>query len=610
MPNQQLPQLLAKALALPLTPGVYIMYNKHDTVIYVGKAKSLKNRVCQYFRSGSDHTPKVARMVEQVVRFEYILCQNEFEALVLEASLIKQYQPKYNILLKDDKGYHYIKITPPPYRKITAVKQVEQDGSTYLGPYYSAAVVQQGVDEANKVFGLPTCHKQFPNDLGKGRPCLNHAMGLCRGVCNRRVSLQEHEEAVEGAIAFLKGGYRATIQRLKQEMEQAAENMAFEKAATLRDRIRAIEKLGEKQKMVAGGIAHQDVIAYAATVDTGCFEVFHFSGGSLTDREHYLVDPATEDLRAAFLLQYYDGTRHVPPRIMMDELPANVEGLTDYLTGRRGKKVTLFVPKRGEQRALMDLCIRNAEERLVNTAGRKSRQQSVLEELAAVLRLSEPPRRIESYDISHTAGDQNVAGMVVFENGRPAKSQYRRFRIRSFAGQDDYGSMREVLTRRMAEYEAQKQTQKGFGVLPDLILLDGGKGQLSAVLPVLRQKGYDLPVFGMVKDSRHHTRALVGEQGEIEIKANRGLFTFITTIQDETHRFAVTYHRERSSKKMVRSSLLAIPTVGPTRAKALLKSFGSMEAIEQATVEQLQTVAGMNARSAATVYQYFHPTAE
>jgi excinuclease ABC subunit C len=389
-------------------------------------------------------------------------------------------------------------------------------------------------------------------------------------------------------------------------MEQAADQLQFEQAARLRDRIRAIEKIKEKQNMVAVGAKHQDVIAFARTPEKGCFEVFRYVGGSLTDRQHYFTEPQGEDLHGSFLVQYYDGSRPIPPRIVLDTLPENPQAMEDYLSEKRGKKVKLLVPERGEQKALLSLCLANAQERLLNTAGRKSREQSVLEELAGLLSLNHPPKRIEAYDISHTAGDENVAGMVVFENGKPSKKDYRRFRIQSFSGQDDYGSMREVLSRRLQEYQKEKHTAKGFGVLPDLILLDGGKGQLSAVLPLLQEKGFHIPTFGMVKDSRHHTKAIVSQQGEIEIKANRSVFTFITTVQDEVHRFAVEYHRKRTSKKMVHSSLLEIPGIGPKRAEALLKAMGSIKAISMADKEHLLTIKGMDRASAAAVYDYFH----
>lgn len=606
MSNPNLKPLLEKALSLPLEPGVYLMYDQANTLIYVGKAKALKNRVCQYFREGSDHAPKVARMVSLVDHFEYIVCANEFEALVLEASLIKQYQPKYNILLKDDKGYHYIKVTPYPWRRITAVKQKEKDGSLYLGPYYSASVVGQSVDQACKAFGLPTCSRRFPADFGKGRPCLNRSIGICSGVCTGKIKLVDHEEAVDGALAFLNGGYQNTLQKLRQDMEQAAEELQFEKAAKLRDRMQALKKITEKQKIVATGVKDQDIIAYARTTTQGCFEVFHFVGGSLIDREHFLVDPTKEDLLSSFIIQYYNTGRPIPPQITLEQLPDNQQLLAAFLSEKRGKKVQLYVPQKGEQRALLQMCLTNAQERLLNTAGRKTREESVLEELAALLSLPKPPVRIEAYDISHTAGDENVAGMVVFYRARPSKKDYRRFRIQGFSGQDDYGSMREVLSRRLAEYEKEKATGKGFGILPDLILLDGGKGQLSAVMPIVRQQGYSLPIFGMVKDSRHHTRAIVGEAGEIEIKANRSVFTFISSIQEEVHRFAVSYHRNRSSKKMIHSQLLDIPGIGPKRAENLLKALGSITAVSAADEERLLNVPGIDRAAAAAVYRYFH----
>ncbi len=609
MENPKLHELLQKALALPLDPGVYIMYNARGVVIYVGKAKALKNRVCQYFRAGSDHAPKVARMVANVDRFEYIVCGSEFEALVLEASLIKQYQPKYNILLKDDKGYHYIRVSPYPWRRIAAVKQVEEDGARYLGPYYSGYVVGQSVDQACKIFGLPTCNRRFPQDIGKGRPCLNRSIGICSGPCTGRVPLADYEESVDRALAFLNGGQREAVRQLQADMEQASEALQFEKAARLRDRINAIKKMADKQTIVSAGVKDQDVIAYAATPEKGCFEVFHFTNGSLSDRAHYFVEPeGDEDPLGAFILQYYWQDHPVPAQITLHRLPADADRLAEWLRAKRGKAVRLHVPERGDQRQLVEMCLSNAEERLINTAGRKSREESALEELAALLRLPAPPRRIESYDISHTAGDEMVAGMVVFAGARPSKRDYRQFKVRHTFGMDDTASMAEVVARRMEEYHqaAQQGKTDGFGALPDLILLDGGLGQLHAVLPVLAAAGVQVPTFGMVKDSRHHTRAIVGAQGEIEIKANRSVFAFVSGIQDEVHRFAITFHRKRSSGRLTRSTLLAIPGVGPKRAAALLKTLGSVQAVAAADEEQLQTVPGMNRAAAAAVWAHYH----
>ena len=606
MENEKLQELLKKALALPLSPGVYLMYNKAGTIIYVGKAKNLKNRVCQYFRSGSDHTPKVAKMVSLVHHFEYILCTSEYEALVLEASLIKQHQPKYNILLKDDKGYHYIRITPPPYRKLSAVKQKADDGCTYLGPYYSFYAVSQSVDQACKVFGLPTCNRQFPRDLRKGRPCLNRSLGLCNGVCTGKISLQEYEQSVDAALSFLQGGVQATLQQLEQEMNAAAENLQFEQAAKLRDRIRALQNIVKKQTVVATNLPDGDFIAAAPTPDVTCFEVFHMKGGTLADRDHFLVETEEGNGMEAFLMQYYEN-HPIPSRVAVNALPENHEELARYFTEKRGKKVTLFVPARGEGLRVMNLCLANAQERLLNTAGKETRTHSVLKELAGLLGLADAPNRIESYDISHTAGAGKVAGMVVFCKGKPAKSEYRRFMVQNVYGEDDTAALAEVIARRFAEYEKQKETGKGFGELPDLILLDGGKGQLSAVLTVMAQQKISVPVFGMVKDSRHHTRAIVGINGEIAIKANRSVFTFVNTLQEEVHRFAIAYHRKKTAKAMVNSQLQAIEGMGEKRCAALLKAFSGLEGIMKASVEELSKVTGMTLPVAVKVYETFHP---
>ncbi len=606
MENEKLQELLKKALALPLSPGVYLMYNKAGTIIYVGKAKSLKNRVCQYFRSGSDHTPKVAKMVSQVDRFEYILCNSEYEALVLEASLIKQHQPKYNILLKDDKGYHYIRITPPPYRKLSAVKQKGEDGCAYLGPYYSFYAVSQSVSEACKVFGLPTCNRQFPRDLRKGRPCLNRSLGLCNGLCTGKISLEEHEQSVEDALSFLQGGVQATLQTLEEAMNTAAENLQFERAAKLRDRIRALQNIVKKQTVVATNLPDGDFIAAAPTPELTCFEVFHMKGGTLADRDHFLVETGEGDGMEAFLLQYYE-THPIPTRIGVSVLPENGEELARYFTEKRGKKVALFVPSRGEGARVMSLCLANAQERLLNTAGKETRSHSVLKELAGLLGLQDAPNRIESYDISHTAGAGKVAGMVVFLKGKPAKSEYRRFMVQNLYGEDDTAALSEVIARRFAEYEKQKETGKGFGQLPDLILLDGGKGQLSAVLSVMETAGVSVPVFGMVKDSRHHTRAIVGINGEIAIKANRSVFTFVSALQEEVHRFAIAYHRKKTAKAMVHSQLQAIEGMGEKRVTALLKAFSGIDAIAKASAEELAAVKGMTLPVARKVYETFHP---
>ena len=608
MPNENLKKLSQKALMLPLDPGVYIMRDKTGKIIYIGKAKALKNRVSQYFREGAVHLPKVQKMVDHVADFEYIVCSSEFEALILEASLIKQNSPKYNILLKDDKGYHYIKISKPPWRRITTAVQTDNDGSRYLGPYNSGFIVKQTVDEVCKTFMLPQCSKKFPADVRKSRPCLNHAIGLCAAPCAGKISLSEYEELVDRAVEFLEGGSEAAISNLKKRMEEAAENLDFERAARLRDRIAAIQKIGLKQHVFDSKIKDQDVIALAVTPEAACFEVFRFSGGKLFDREEFLFDalPDNSQTRREFLLQYYSMQRKIPKQVTLDRAPEDQDLIEKWLCERSGKKVTLHVPQKGEQLELVKMCHSNAAERLVMQGGRKGRQMAVLDELAMLIGLKSTPRYIEAYDISHTGGSENVAGMVVFKDARPFKSAYRRFKIKGFSGQDDFASMAEVITRRFDEYEQHKQNGEGFGKLPDLILLDGGRGQLSAVLPVLKQKNISVPVFGMVKDGHHRTRALVSEGGEIEIKATRQVFTFISSIQDETHRFAIAFHRKRRSKAGFSTSLTAVKGIGEKRAKALLKAFGSLSKIKEAGIEEIESVKGMTRETANRVFEYYH----
>lgn len=652
--NERLDILSKKALSLPFSPGVYIMHDKSGKIIYVGKAKKLKNRVSQYFRAGADHLPKVQKMVDSVYDFEYIVCTTEFEALVLEASLIKQNMPKYNILLKDDKGYHYIKITKPPFRRITSEVQKANDGATYLGPFTSGFVTKNTVDEVCKTFTLPRCSKKFPADYKKSRPCLNYSIGICCAPCAGKISPSEYEALSARAVEFLKGNTADVLKKLERDMETAAENLEFERAARLRDRITAIKNMNEKQHIVASKVKNQDVIAFETTPAKSCFEVFRFEGGKLFDREEFLFDtlPDNAQTRADFILQYYSLQREIPKQVTVDVSPEDGELLEKWLCEKGGKTVSIHCPQRGEQLELINMCKKNARERLVMLSGKTGRQTAVLDELAKLCGLETTPRYIESYDISHTAGDENVAGMVVFKDAKPLKRAYKRFKIKSFSGQDDYASMAEVLSRRFTEYNklngqknaanavtdgatgnmpdevsadgmtdratdstadsvadtAKRKTgehTEGFGRLPDLILLDGGAGQLSAVKRVMEQMNISLPVFGMVKDGHHKTRALVSESGEIQIKAIRQVFTLITQIQDEVHRFAIEYHRSRRSKKAFSSSLTEIEGIGKTRAKNLLKEMGSIEKIKNASAEQLSKVKGMNTAAAENIKKYF-----
>lgn len=611
--NEKMGWLHAKAVKLPLSPGVYIMRDRSGNIIYIGKAKLLKNRVSQYFGSQNRHSLKVLKMVENVDDFEYILTDSEFEALVLECSLIKQYQPKYNILLKDDKGYSYIRVTQGAWPKISAVKQTAQDGARYIGPYTSSFTVTQAVDEALKIFRLPQCGKIFPRDCGKSRPCLNYFIGQCSAPCAGKIKQAEYASLAQEAIDFLNGGSADAIRSLEERMQEAAEKLDFEKAARYRDRIRAIEKTKEKQKVVASKIEEQDVFALARDENGVCFEVFRYAGGSLFDREHFLLNDAPEDEEARYelLTRYYSMRDRIPPRITLDGETADSELLGRWLSEKAGRKVTITVPQKGDQLRLVEMCRANAMERLAQKLGRGTgKDAGVLAELAKALGLKKAPEYIESYDISHTAGSDNVAGMVVFKNARPFKAAYRRFTIKGFEGQDDYGSMREVLTRRLNEYEKEKGSGIGFGRLPDLILLDGGQGQVSAVLPVLAEFKVDVPVFGMVKDSRHRTRAIAADGGEIAISANRQVFTLVSSIQEEVHRFSIAYHHAKHKSRSFSTDLLQVEGVGKTRAKELLKHFKTLTALKNADVEQLCEVKGMNRPTAQAVYRFYHPEDE
>lgn len=604
--NPRLYALRKKAMALPLTPGVYIMKDASDKIIYIGKAKALKNRVSQYFGSDTNHTEKVRQMVSHVDHFDYILADSEFEALVLECSLIKQYNPKYNILLKDDKGYHYVRISPPPYSRISEAKQKLDDGARYIGPYISSYTVKEAVDEANKVFQLPTCSRAFAKGK-RERPCLNHHIGQCCAPCSGRISEDAYNERLNEALEFLTQGSAKMLETLQSRMEQAAENLEFEKAARLRDRIQAIQRLGQKQKVVMSRVPEQDVIAAAQGSGCICFEVFRFVGGSLTDREHFLFDEmeALPAARAEFLRRYYSLRDRVPPQVTVDGELEDTALLEQWLGEKAGRRVHIVRPLKGEQAQLVEMCLNNAAERIAQQAGIAGRDAAALDELAKLLGLAQAPAYIESYDISNTGGSDNVAGMVVFENGRPLKSAYRRFLIKNVIGQDDYGSMREVLTRRMEEYLKHREEGTGFGRLPDLILLDGGKGHVAAVKPVVDSYGLDIPVFGMVKDDRHRTRAIAEDGGEITIHAKRAVYTLISSIQEEVHRWAISYHRQRRKKSNIGTTLTRIEGIGETRARALLRHFGSLKAVRQATPEELCSVKGITRPAAEAIRRYF-----
>ena len=607
--NPKMKELRAKAMALPLQPGVYIMKNAQGEIIYIGKAKKLKNRVSQYFGSQNNHTEKVRRMVDNVDDFEYIITDSEFECLILECSLIKQHTPKYNILLKDDKGYSYIRVTNEEWRRLRYVLQKADDGARYIGPYKSSFYVKSSVDEANKIFGLPTCNRRFPEDFGRFRPCLNFHIKQCCAPCTGRVKLKDYNERVENALEFLSGDSSKMMKELQERMTAAAEALDFEKAARYRDQIASMKKLRDKQKVVNINIDELDVIAVAREGSRGSVNVLRFSDSRLYDTENFIINDVDDevDFRSQFILRYYTLRSEIPAHIALDGEIEDLENTELWLTDKKGKRVYINIPQRGVQKNLVDMCEKNAYEALGQLKGVTGKQLSVLDELKNLLGLDRLPEYIESYDISNLAGADNVAGMVVFENARPLKSAYRKFKIKSFSGQDDFGSMAEVLTRRLDEYKkAQEEgVETGFGRLPDLILLDGGKGQVSAVLPVVAASGLNIPVFGMVKDDHHRTRAIVSDTGEIAIRPNRAVFTFVTNIQDEVHRYAITFNRSQR-KRVLGSSLEEIPGIGKKRVKELMRFFRTIKKISTASVEELEQAPGMTHPAALSVYNYFH----
>ena len=591
---------------LPDAPGVYIMKDSSGEVIYIGKAKNLKNRVSSYFVNDAGHSEKVRKMVSNIAKFDYIMTDSEFEALVLECSLIKKHQPKYNILLKDDKGFSYIKITKEKWPRILYVKQKENDGANYIGPYTNSYSVKQTVEEMVKIFKVPTCNRDF--DKIYKRPCLNYYIKRCSAPCIRAISNKDYVASINEAMNFVKKGSSETIKSLRNTMQQAAENLNFEYAAQIRDRIKAIENVKSKQKVVSYRVKNQDVIACAHDEMNISFEVFCFRNGDLYENQNFIVEAEDNlaSVRSEFLEQYYDKTDSIPQTIVMDGDIENEELVKKYFSEHFGKKVNIVVPKRGEQFKLVQMCAKNAEESLLRNKGNRNKLEDTLEELRNVLNLKVTPNWIEAYDISNISGKDNVGGMVVYKNGKPLRSAYRKFKIKFIDGQDDYGSMREVVARRLREYMSNKENKNNsFGTLPDLILIDGGITHTKAACEVLREFGISVPVFGMVKDSRHRTRAITTSGAEIEIKNYGRLFNFITNIQDEVHRFTINYHKNLRNKRIVGSSLTRIRGVGPERAKTLLNKYGSVKNVAEASVEDLKLIHGMPESVAKEVHEYF-----
>lgn len=603
---ERMNRLRKKSMSLPLRPGVYLMKNDAGEIIYVGKAKALKNRVSSYFGSQRNHTAKVIKMVEHVKDFDYIITDSESEALMLECSLIKQHSPKYNILLKDDKGYHYVRITSDEWPRIESALQIKDDGSQYIGPYTSSFAVKQTVEEVQKIFLLPQCGKTIKPGKEQ-RPCLNYYVRQCSGPCAGKIKKSDYLQSVRKAVDFLKNGSAQAVKNMQAEMEQAAEDLEFERAAKLRDSINAIKRFSVKQKVVSAEVENQDVFAIAGTQEKACLAVLRFADGRLYDSEHFIIDAPDDQAQARheLLLRYYSMRDRIPSRISVDEAVADEELLTEWLSRKAGKKVSIAYPQRGEQKRLIDMCRSNAAEKLAISMGRRGSDIAALEELAGLLGLESPPEYIESYDISHTAGTENVAGMIVFKDGRPFKQAYKHFKIKGFDGQDDVASMSEVLERRFEHYlEERDSSDSGFARLPDLILLDGAQPQVNAVKNVLARMGIDVPVFGMVKDGHHRTRAITGDGGETAINSKRLAFTLISSIQEEVHRFAITYHRKRRSKG-ISTTLTQIEGIGPKKAQALLRGFKSIKAIKEADIEQLCSVKGIDKRTAEVIYKHF-----
>lgn len=599
---------------LPALPGVYLMKNELDQIIYVGKAVSLKNRVKQYFQSSKNHSIKTIRLVEQIRSFEYIVTASELEALVLECNLIKRYNPKYNIRLKDDKHYPYIRIDiHNAFPRVTVVRSMKKDGAKYFGPYTDANAMWELVEIIKKTWALRTCTRVLPRDINKERACLNYHIGQCSGPCIAKISEAEYKQIVDEVTAFLSGKYHDIIKRIEANMEEAAMNLEFEKAATLRDQLSAIKKIEQKQTASNSSMEDQDVIAFARSEKDTLMQIYFVRQGKLIGREHFLINETEgEDIEVLFrefILQFYSEATFIPKQILVEKMPKDLELLEEYLTMQRGNKVSVVHPQKGTKHNLLELASKNAYITLSQFGDELRRQQArtrgALEEVREVLGFEGVLNRIEAYDISNTQGIESVGGMVVFEKGKPKRSDYRKFKIKSIQGPNDYGSMEEVLDRRIARL-VQKGEEDSFAKMPDLILMDGGKGQVGIAEKVIASYGLNIPVCGMVKDDRHRTRGLLYQNEEILLKTTSEGFKLITRIQDEVHRFAIEYHKKLRSKVQVQSVLDDIKGVGKERKKALMHVFKSVELLRQANLEEIEAVPGIPKDVALNIYTFFH----
>ena len=610
---------------LPQKPGVYIMHDAVDTIIYVGKAISLRNRVRQYFRPSHDEGIRKDQMVKQIARFEYIITDSELEALILECNLIKEHRPKYNTMLRDDKSYPYIRVTlGEAFPRVLFSRQMKKDKSRYFGPYTSAGAVKDTIELLRKIYQLRTCNRTLPRDTGKDRPCLNYHIHQCMAPCQGYISQEEYRKRIDKAIEFLNGNYQPVLKELEEKMQQASENLEFEKAIEYRELLNSVKQVAQKQKITNSDGEDKDVIAIASDREDAVVQVFFVRDGKLIGRDHFHVRVGSDDTKsqvlAEFIKQFYAGTPFIPKEIMLPEEIEEADVISQWLTEKRGQKVYIRVPKKGSKEKLVELAAKNAAMVLSQDKEKIKREEGrtigALKEIAGLLEM-EHLSRIEAFDISNINGFETVGSMIVYEKGKPKRSDYRKFKLKTITGPDDYGSMYEVLTRRFthgmrerAERKEQNLEQEygSFTKFPDLIMMDGGKGQLNVALKVLDELKLNIPVCGMVKDDNHRTRGLYYNNQEIPIEKSSEGFKLITRVQDEAHRFAIEYHRSLRSKEQVHSVLDDIPGIGPARRKALMRRFLSLDAIREADIETLAQVDAMNEQSARAVYEFFHPS--
>ncbi len=607
--NANIEEKLAK---LPERAGVYMMKDAAGRIIYVGKAKILKNRVRQYFQRGTKHSVKTQVMVSKIADFDYIMCDSEMEALVLESNLIKENKPRYNILLKDDKHYPYIKITVnEKYPRMLYVRRIENDGAKYFGPYPSGYSIKETMELLKDIFKLPHCKKIFPRDMLKERPCLYYSMKRCSGVCQGKISEAEYKKLIKNIIRFLDGKDEEVIECLTEEMKDAAKNLEFERAALIRDRIDSVKRLAEKQKVITDGGGDSDIIAVAAEDGLSSGEVFYIRAGRLIGRDSFnlsgTLNATEKEITEDFLSRFYERDNFIPPNIYTSTEFDAIDALEEYLSQKKGKRVHIYVPKKGINKRTVDMAYDNALKNIENYKTKQVKEQlrknSVIE-ISTALGLEIIPDRIEAYDISHISGTDTVASMVVFENGRSNKKEYRRFKINTVEGVSDTAALKEVLKRRLT-HEMRKEDGH-FKTLPDLILLDGGTAQLNAVRELFSEMNIDIPVFGMVKDDNHRTRALLSSEGEVHLRPTSSAFHLVTNIQDEVHRFAIEYHRQLREKRITQSELEKIEGIGKQKKIALLSHFKSIAKIKKASVEELTQVKGISKKNAEDIVNYFN----